>query len=356
MPPIAAAPLSPASTVGEWLDHPVGGPTVARLLAEQGHDAAVLEALRELTMTDIAGMSGGLVTVALLEGIAAQVNEVAANGGGSDAVTIPDLTGPAGGGAVVRPDWQERIVPGRFTGQTVVVTGAGSGIGRATASRIAREGGRVVAVDLVAERLDEVVAGHQGLEVIPVRADITSADGVAAILAAAGERVDGLANVAGVMDDMTPLHEVTDELWDRVLAVNVTAMFRLTRAVLTAMLEAGRGAIVNVASEASLRGSAAGAAYTTSKHAVVGLTRSAAFMYADRGIRVNAVAPGPVATRITTTFGSDLGRERLVPFLATLPPPAAPEHLAASIAFLLSDDAVNLTGVLLPSDRGWSVQ
>jgi NAD(P)-dependent dehydrogenase (short-subunit alcohol dehydrogenase family) len=116
---------------------------------------------------------------------------------------------------------------------------------------------------------------------------------------------------------------------------------------------------VNVASEASLRGSAAGLAYTASKHAVVGITRSSAFMYAQLGIRVNAVAPGPVATNIEATFASELGQQRIgetLQTLQTLPPVAEPAQLAASITFLLSDDGTNVAGVILPSDGGWSVQ
>jgi len=109
-------------------------------------------------------------------------------------------------------------------------------------------------------------------------------------------------------DDIAPLHEVSDQMWSRVLGVNI-------------------------ASEAALRGNASGVAYTASKHAVVGLTRSAAFMYGPKGIRVNAVAPGGVATGIPTAA-----------------------QLAASITFLLSDDGVNINGVVLPSDGGWSVQ
>ena len=138
--------------------------------------------------------------------------------------------------------------------------------------------------------------------------------------------------------------------------VNVDGMFRLTRAVLPVMLAAGRGSIVNVASEAALRGSAAGLAYTASKHAVVGMTKSSAFMYAQKGIRVNAVAPGPVATNIQATFASELGQQRVGDLLATIPPVAEPAQLAASITFLLSDDGTNVSGAILPSDGTWSVQ
>jgi NAD(P)-dependent dehydrogenase (short-subunit alcohol dehydrogenase family) len=176
--------------------------------------------------------------------------------------------------------WQERVVPGRFDGRTVIVTGAASGIGRATASRVLREGGRVVAVDVSHERLDIFAADAGSADLVTVAADITDATGIDRIMTAAGPRVDGLANVAGIADDFSAAHEVTDEVWQRVFAVNVDGTFRLIRAVVPSMLEAGGGSIVNVASEAALRGSAAGIAYTASKHAVVGITRSCALMYA----------------------------------------------------------------------------
>lgn len=146
-------------------------------------------------------------------------------------------------------------------------------------------------------------------------------------------------------------------MWDRVIGVNLTGTFKLTRAVLPAMLAAKKGSIVNVASEASLRGDASGNAYTVSKHGVLGLTRSAAFMYGPDGIRVNAVAPGGVATGIPFPPNvSAAGSARLQPFQAQIPTVATAEQLAASITFILSDDGVNINGVVLPSDGGWSVQ
>lgn len=235
-----------------------------------------------------------------------------------------------------------------------MVTGAGSGIGRSTASRIAREGGRVIAVDISQERLDEFAGSLPDADIVRVAGDITDAASVAAIVEAAGAEVDGLANVAGIMDDMTPVHEVSDSVWQRVFAVNVEGTMRLMRAVLPGMLARGTGSIVNVSSEAGLRGSAAGAAYTASKHAVVGLTKSSAFMYGSSGIRVNAVAPGPVITNIEAKFASELGAERVRKAMAVLPTPVLPEQLAASITFLLSDDGINVSGAILPSDGGWS--
>jgi NAD(P)-dependent dehydrogenase (short-subunit alcohol dehydrogenase family) len=141
------------------------------------------------------------------------------------------------------------------------------------------------------------------------------------------------------------------------MGVNVTGAFKLTRAVLPTMVAAGSGSVVNIASEAGLRGNASGNAYTTSKHAVVGMTKSAAFMYGPHGVRVNAVAPGGVATGIPFPPNvSEAGSARLGPFQAAIPTIATAEQLAASITFLLSDDGVNVNGVILPSDGGWSVQ
>jgi NAD(P)-dependent dehydrogenase (short-subunit alcohol dehydrogenase family) len=127
------------------------------------------------------------------------------------------------------------------------------------------------------------------------------------------------------------------------------------------MLDAGTGSVVNVASEAGLRGSAAGAAYTASKHAVVGLTKNSAVMYGPMGLRFNAVAPGPTITNIVANWGSQLAAERLGPLMqatvstpATVPTPATAAQLAASRTFLLSDDGANINGAILASDGGWS--
>ena len=333
-------PLTAKSSVRDWLKHPTGGPLLRAMLAEGGMDESVLRPVRLFSLQRLVSMSQGQLSQSVVDDMVLK-----ANGG----VAVVDDDSDVDDGS-----WSERISDGRFEGRTIIVTGAGSGIGRATASRIAREGGRVVGVDVSKERLDEFAAEHADYDVTVVVGDITKPDDIAAIVAAANGRVDGLANIAGIMDDMTPLHEVTDAVWERVFAVNVDGMFRLTRAVLPLMLEAGRGSIVNVASEAGLRGSAAGLAYTASKHAVVGMTKSTAFMYAPSGIRVNAVAPGPVATAIGANFGSPLGEERIKVGMAIIPPIAESAQLAASITFLLSDDGTNVSGAILPSDGAWS--
>lgn len=250
---------------------------------------------------------------------------------------------------------QPAAYPSRFAGKTSIVTGAGSGIGLATATRLAHEGARVVATDVVEQRLADLAAGLRDFDVVTVTGDVAESETTAAIVAAAKGRVDCLANVAGIMDAFLPPAEVDDATWDRVFSVNLTGPMRLTRAVLPLMLAAGTGTIVNVASEASLRASASGAAYTSSKHALVGFTKSVAFFYGPQGIRANAVAPGAVATNIEAPWKSDFAAGRIGPILqATVGSVAQPAQLAAAITWLLSEDSANVNGAILPSDGGWS--
>lgn len=247
------------------------------------------------------------------------------------------------------------VVGERFAGRTAIVTGAGSGIGRATALRLANEGARVVCADVSAPRLTELLSDCPELDLISVPADITTAEGIADVVAAADGHVDALANVAGIMDAFLPTAEIDDFTWDRVLAVNLTSVMRLTREVLPLMIAAGHGSIVNVSSEAGFRGSASGVAYAASKHAVNGLTKNTALMYRGNGIRVNAVAPGAVQTNIDAPFKSVHAQGVLGPIMATtVGAVAAPEEIAAAIAFLLSDDASNINGAIVPVDGGWS--
>ncbi|MGA0568313.1 SDR family NAD(P)-dependent oxidoreductase [Rathayibacter sp. KR2-224] len=332
-------PLTANSSIGEWLDDAEGGELVRGLLSASGADESTLAPIKGLPLQQLVALSQGQLPQSVVDDLVRKVN------GG----VIPEETETAG--------WHEVITQGRFAGKTVIVTGAASGIGRATASRVAREGGRVIAVDVSEARLQEFADSLPDAQVATIVGDITKQDDIDAIVAAAGDRIDALANVAGINDDFSPLHETSDATWDRVIGINLTGAFKLTRAVLPAMIAAGTGAVVNIASEAGLRGNASGNAYTVSKHGVIGLTRSAAFMYGPQGIRVNAVAPGGVATGIPFPPNvSQAGSARLQPFQAAIPTVATAEQLAASITFLLSDDSVNINGAVLPSDGGWSVQ
>lgn len=245
--------------------------------------------------------------------------------------------------------------PHRFAGQTIIVTGAGSGIGKATAVRLAQEGARVVGTDVSEPRLRELGLELANHDIVTVIGDISEQATVDAVMAQAGERIDGLANVAGIMDGFLPSAEIDDATWEKVFSVNVTAVMRMTRAVLPFMMNRGGGSIVNVSSEAGLRGAASGTAYAASKHAVNGFTKSTAFFYAPQGIRCNAVAPGGVSTSIEAPFRSQFAGERLGPYLHVIVPPIAQaDELAAAITWLLSDDSTNVNGIVLPSDGGWS--
>jgi NAD(P)-dependent dehydrogenase (short-subunit alcohol dehydrogenase family) len=361
-------PLTGDNSIKTWLEHPVGGPILRDLLAQAGQSADVLRPVHRLAIKRLVKLSKGQFSQEMVDQLVARAaaGDVPASSGtqSTDASSGADAAGTdaaasgteasAAAPAVEQPEWVERLDQGRFAGKTVIVTGAGSGIGRATASRIAREGGRVIAVDVSQERLDEFAAEHAGADIVTLVADITDDAKVAEIIAAAGGRIDGLANIAGIMDDMTPIGELTDAVWKRVFAVNVDGTMKLMRAVVPTMLAQGYGSIVNTASEAALRGSAAGVAYTASKHAVAGLTKSTAFMYGPSGLRVNAVAPGPTITNIEAHFASPLGAERVQQAMAVMPDPVEADALAASITFLLSDDGVNINGVVLASDGGWS--
>ncbi len=331
--------LTAHSTIGEWLNDPIGGELVRGMLAQAGASADSLTPVLGLPLQQMVVLSQGAMAQSVVDDLVR-----AANHG-----EIPTDDAPTG--------WVEKTTPDRFTGKTIIVTGAASGIGKATASRIAREGGRVIAVDIAADKLDAFKAGIADADIVTVAGDLTKQESIDAVVAAAGDRIDGLANVAGNTDDFSPAGETPDAVWDRVIAINLTAPFKLMRAVLPLMEAAGGGAILNVSSEAGLRGNASGNAYTASKHGIIGVTKSAAFMYGPKGIRVNSVAPGGVATGIPMPPNmSESGSARLAPFQQAIPTVATAEHLAASITFLLSDDAVNINGAIVASDGGWSVQ
>lgn len=246
----------------------------------------------------------------------------------------------------------------RHTGKIAIVTGAASGIGRATAIRMAAEGASVFAADINEAELAATAATIHAAGGIctAVKCDVTSQSDVDALVQQAGTRIDILANVAGIMDHFLPLGEVDDETWDHVFDVNLKGVMRLTRAVIPVMEATGKGSIVTVASKASVGAGAAGVAYTSSKHAVAGLVKSVAYFYGAKGIRSNGVLPGAVNTNIGTTSNpkSDWAMQRALLSMASMQPPAEPDEIASAISWLSSDEASNINGSLLLDDNGWA--
>jgi NAD(P)-dependent dehydrogenase (short-subunit alcohol dehydrogenase family) len=243
---------------------------------------------------------------------------------------------------------------------SVVVTGAGSGIGRSAALRFAAEGARVVVADVNAESAEAVVREIEaaGGTAVAVAGDLSERAVVDRVVDIAVDRFGGLdvlVNNAGIMDRMSAAADVSDAEWERALRVNLTAPFLLTRAALPHMLSRGKGAIVNTASEASLRGSAAGTAYTASKHGLVGLTKSVAIMYRDAGVRANAIAPGGTSTNLVLDVDPGAhGPTVLASYRGNVGRIADADEQAAVIVFLASDAASDVSGVILPVDNGWA--
>ncbi|QIJ65865.1 glucose 1-dehydrogenase [Streptomyces sp. JB150] len=246
-----------------------------------------------------------------------------------------------------------------LAGKVVLITGASSGIGAAAAQVFTQEGATVV---LAARRVDRLarLTGElraKGAEAAYVSCDVTVVDDAArAVEFAVTEygRLDGAFNNAGIGGDRTPLHLMTDDVYDTVMDVNVRGVWNCLRHEIAAMLRHGGGAVVNNSSVAGLVAIPAAAPYVAAKHAVVGLTRAAADEYAQQGIRVNAIAPGTTRSEITEDwFRRNPGLEQTVNAMTPQGRTADPEEIAAAAAWLLSDRCPFLTGTVLPVDGGF---
>ena len=247
---------------------------------------------------------------------------------------------------------------GKLSGKNAIVTGVASGIGKATAIRLAEDGAGIFCVDRDEEGLAEVVdrlgEGHVGFA-----ADLSLARScervVAAALAHWNNRIHILVNAAAILI-REPTLEHSRPAWDRTFDVNLKAPFRLSRGVVASMIEAGiGGAIVNVGSIEAVLPGRGHAAYTASKGAITMLTRSVAFETAPYGIRVNAVAPGVVATAMNADLRDDPAKWSEMLAGTPMGRHAEPEEIAAVIAFLASDDPSFVTGAIITSDGGWTL-
>lgn len=251
----------------------------------------------------------------------------------------------------------------RFDGGVAFITGAGSGIGRATALRLAAEGVAVVCHDVRKDAAKETAAliRREGGAAVGTRGDVRDSaeteKALAAGLAAFG-KVTHLVNNAGVVT-MHGLDELTEDDWDFVLDVNLKGQFLTAKMVAPAIAEAGGGAIVNLSTIEAEVVAASGPHcqphYVASKGGVRMLTKALAHELAPRKIRVNAVAPGPVATGFGGSDADSPEARRIFTSRMLIPRAARPEEIAAAIAFLLSEDAGFITGVQLPVDGGWLV-
>ncbi|MEQ8483024.1 MAG: SDR family NAD(P)-dependent oxidoreductase [Pseudomonadales bacterium] len=238
---------------------------------------------------------------------------------------------------------------GRFDGVRCLVTGAADGIGLATAGRLLSEGARVLACDL-RERPLQPLAGAEWLTL-----DVTGADAADRLVAAAESALGGLdvlVNNAGIAAG-APLESLDDELWHRVLGVNLDAVFRISRRAIPLLKASGRGRIVNIGSVMSERSSPGMAAYTVSKHGVAGLTRALALELGPHGITANYIMPGAIVTGISRdVFAADAAFRNFWIGKSALGRLGQPEDIAAAIAFLASDDAAFITGHGLLVDGG----
>jgi NAD(P)-dependent dehydrogenase (short-subunit alcohol dehydrogenase family) len=240
----------------------------------------------------------------------------------------------------------------RFEGKVAIVTGAGSGIGQATAVRLAAEGATVLAVDVDEAGLD--VTAKESDRIHPHPADVGDEAAVAGTVRAAVEpygRLDVLANIAGIMRT-AHTHECPTDVWDLVLRVNLTGTFLMCREALPHLMET-KGTIVNCASTASFFGHPWMAAYAASKGGIAALTQSLAIEYAKQGVRVNAVAPGSVQTGISANISFPEGADmQLLPRIMSPTGPGQPESIASVVAMLASEDGKHMTGECVRVDGG----
>ncbi len=246
----------------------------------------------------------------------------------------------------------------RFTDKVVFITGAASGIGRAAALAFAAEGARVAILDRSADALEGVHASlkNAGSEVSTITCDVSSPDQVEGAIKQVVDRfgrLDIAFNNAGVENKAAPVHEIDLAEWDRILGINLRGTFLCMKHELAQMVKQGAGVVVNTSSGAGIRGVEGGAAYAASKHAIIGLTRSAALDYAKQNIRVNAVLPGNIETPMMERFtGGDIQKAIDLEPVGRL---GKPEEIAEAVLWMASDLGGFVTGAATVIDGGWSL-
>lgn len=244
--------------------------------------------------------------------------------------------------------------------KTAIITGAASGMGKAIAHLFASEGANVLVSDLHQAAVDELVEimRSEGGSVAGKSCDVSKESDVVSLIECAQTTfgsVDILINNAGIMDDFMPVDKVSNDLLNQVMNVNFYGPFFACRSIIPSMLEQGSGVIVNIASIGGLNGGRAGAAYTASKHALIGLTKNIGFMYAPKGIRCNAIAPGAVNTNIGKQMHPDAyGFERCMTGSQTMPRIGEAEEIAKLALFLVGNDSSFINGAVITADGSWT--
>ena len=253
---------------------------------------------------------------------------------------------------------------GRVSGKIALITGGGSGIGRATAITFGREGAKVAIADYNRAGGEETVRMIKaaGGEASFIEANVAIAKQVEAMVAKTIDtygRLDCAFNNAGIEGEMSGgnIAECSEENWGRIIAINLTGVFLCMKYEIPQMLKHGGGSIVNTASAAGLIGLPGGTAYVASKHGVAGLTKSAALEYAKSGIRINAVCPGFIRTAMTERVmdGGSISEDAMIA-AEPLGRIGKPEEIASVVLFLCSDDASFVTGLPMPVDGGYVAQ
>jgi NAD(P)-dependent dehydrogenase (short-subunit alcohol dehydrogenase family) len=249
----------------------------------------------------------------------------------------------------------------RLEDKVAIITGAASGMGKAMALLFASEGAKVIVSDINQSGVDLVVQEitTSGGTALGIVANVGVEEDVQNIVNATTARfgsIDILINNAGIMDNMEPVADVTNDIWNKLFSVNVNGPFFAMRLVIPLMLKQGEGVIINNASLGGLYGGRAGASYTATKHALIGLTKSTAFMYATSGIRCNAIAPGGVKTNIVSSMTNvnKFGMEKQSAGFGLMPRVGEPEEIATVALFLASTESAFINGQVITADGGWS--
>ncbi len=251
----------------------------------------------------------------------------------------------------------------KLENKIAIITGAGSGIGKEITLLFAKEGAKIVATDVNEKRLTELekeTSSYQG-NIKIIKGDITKTNIIEEIIKVALKSfgsIDILINNAGIMDNFQGIDEVDEKEWMKVMDININAPSKLMSHVMKVFLNQKSGNIINIASIGGLNGGRAGAAYTTSKFALIGLTKNTGYLYAKNGIRCNAIAPGAIETNIADSIDyskfKDEIKDRIMPGMVLNPRNGKPIEIAKIALFLATEESSLVNGSVIVADDGWS--